>query len=291
MIFVPFLLLNIIWVVANIIWLQFNYTRLNLIRVILRMIPIIISFASLYPFIKLIFPILSESEEDFLPSSYNFTFFFIIFLYNVLLILYPPYFIPFFTVFIVFSGFASIIELRKGIKDKNPLRLILPSFNLFGKLYFVYIFPSIVETYTIISYILVIIDFSLWFLFLKDHELSNRVRELYQNTSGFFENRRFKKTLTVITLITLIFYLFSWPIYTEFWEFLIIISPEMIFVAITGGVAEPTHHYTLIDIFFPIIGLAAFILGIVCAFIYLLINRESSEISHKKKIKSKSESS
>ena len=284
MVFVPVLLLNTIWVVANIYWLRLNYSSINLIRVILRLMVVVISLASLYPFIKLIFPVLSESEEDFLPASYNFTFFFIIFLYNVLLILYPPFFIPFFTVFIVFSGFVSIIELRKGIKDKNPLRLILPSFNLFGKLYFVYFFPSIIETYTIISYILVIADFSLWFIFLKDHELSNRIRVLYKSTESFFENRRFKKTLSIITLITLIFYLFSWPIYTEFWEYLIIISPEVIFVAITGGEAEPTHHYTLIDIFFPIIGLAAFIMGIVCAFIYLLINRERSEKSQQKNI-------
>ena len=282
MVFVPVLLLNTIWVVANIYWLRLNYSSINLIRVILRLMVVVISLASLYPFIKLIFPVLSESEEDFLPASYNFTFFFIIFLYNVLLILYPPFFIPFFTVFIVFSGFVSIIELRKGIKDKNPLRLILPSFNLFGKLYFVYFFPSIIETYTIISYILVIADFSLWFIFLKDHELSNRIRVLYKSTESFFENRRFKKTLSIITWITLIFYLFSWPIYTEFWEYLIIISPEMIFVAITGGEAEPTHHYTLIDIFFPIIGLAAFIMGIVCAFIYLLINRERSEKSQQR---------
>ena len=276
MVFVPVFSLNLIWVFANIYWLRLNYSSVNLIRVILRFIIIIISFASLYPFIKLIFPILTEIEEDFLPAKYNFTFFLIIFIYNVLLILYPPFFLPFFTVFIVFSGFASIIELRKGIKDKNPLRLILPSFNLFGKLYFVYLFPSIVETYTIISYILVIIDFSLWFIFLKDHELYDRVKRLYRSTEFYFEKSRFKRTLSIITLITLVFYLFSWPIYTEFWEYLIIISPEMIFVAITGGAAEPTHHYTLIDIFFPIIGLAAFIMGIVCGFIYLLINKGSS---------------
>jgi len=276
MVFVPVLSLNLIWVVVNIYWLRLNYSSINLIRVILRLTVVVISLASLYPFIKLIFPILTESEEEFLPASYSFTFFFIIFLYNVLLILNPPFFIPFFTVFIIFSGFASIIEFRKGIRDKNPLRLILPSFNLFGKLYFVYFFPSIVETYTIISYILVVIDFSLWFIFLKDHKLYDRVKALYRSTEGFFENRRFKKTLCIITLITLIFYLFSWPIYTEFWEYLIIISPEMIFVAITGGAAEPTHHYTLIDIYFPIIGLAAFIMGIVCGFIYLIMNREHS---------------
>jgi hypothetical protein len=104
----------------------------------------------------------------------------------------------------------------------------------------------------------------------------DRVKRLYRSTEFYFKKNRFKKTLSIITLITLIFYLFSWPIYTEFWEYLIVISPEMIFVAITGGAAEPTHQYTLIDIFFPIIGLMAFIMGIVCAFIYLIINREGS---------------
>ena len=274
MVFVPVLLLNIIWLISSIIWFRTNPSGWNSLRFFLRLAVIIISLVSLYPFIKLIFPILTESEEDFLPSSYNFFFFFIIFLYVVLLIIYPPFFVPFFIVFIVFSGFASIIELKRGIKDKNLIRLIIPSFNLFGKLYFVYLFPSILEIYVFISYILIIVDLILWYIFLKDHKLFFRMKILYRSVINYFVQSKFKKTYAVITLLVLTIYLFSWPIYTEFWESLIIVSPDLIFRAITNESIEPSNQYQLILLWFPIIGLIGFIIGIICALIYLMVNRE-----------------
>ncbi len=273
MVLVPVLLLEFIWLAANIIWLNADTSGWGLLRFFLRLTIIVISLASLYPFIKLIFPILTESEEDFLPSTYNVIFFLIIILYCILLIIYPPFFIPFFVVFIVFSGFASIIELQRGINEKNLLRIIIPAFNLFGKLYFVYLFPAIIQTYTFISYLLIIVDFILWFIFLRDHKLFYRVRALYKNIERYMYERKFKKTFALILMIFLIFYLFSWPIYTEFWQYLIVISPDAILVTITGGSLEESKQYELISYWFPIIGLVAFITGIICAFIYLLLSK------------------
>ena len=277
MVFVPVILLNTVWLIANVILLRFYESRWSTIRFSLSLIVIILSVASLYPFIKLIFPILTQSEKDFLPKSYNFLFYFVIFLYNIFLILCPPFFIPFFVVFTVFTGFASVIEFRKGLKERNILKLIIPSLKIFGSLYFVYLFPRIVQAYTIVSYFLIALDFVLWYMFLKDHQLYSRGKQLYKHIKDFVGDRRFQKTIGIITVINLIFYLFSWPIYTEFWEELTILKPEIILMASKGSV-EFSLYYQIMTVWVPIIGFIAFIMGMIFAIIYLILEKEQKKL-------------
>ncbi|MFX1256962.1 MAG: hypothetical protein ACFFAN_03820 [Promethearchaeota archaeon] len=272
MIFITIIVLNLIWLILNIIWLRSDYSTINLIIFFLRIIILFVSFASLYPFIKLIFPILTKSEEDFLPSQYNKKFFLIIFIYISILIIWPPFFIPFFMVFLVFSGFASVIELRNGFIEKNIFKLIIPSFTIFGKLYFVYLFPFIIQTYIIISYVLFFFDLIVWFLFLKDHKLFTRMIELYKSVKKHWVNYKFKKIAALLTIISILFYLFSWPIYTEFWEHLIFLSPNQIFTGSSSEEIDPASQ--IVFQWLPIIQFAAFIMGIVCAIIYLIIYKK-----------------
>lgn len=273
MLFIPVITLSFLWIGIEII-LFYNYPSLqNLIILIFIFSIFIFSLISLYPFIKLIYPILIDSNKDFLPKKYSLLFFIIIFIYIVVLILYSPFFIPLFMVFTVFSGFASIIELHKGIIDKSILKIILPGFNLFGKLWFVYLFPAILNTYTLISYLLVIFDVIVWFLFLRDHDLFENLKILYKSAKEYRESRRFSKTFAIISILVLLFYLFSWPIYTQFWPFLIIFPPGTIISAITNTESQPIGQLTSIIGWLPLIELCAFIMGIICALIYLYINK------------------
>ncbi len=269
---VPIVVVNIFWLLTNIIWVADFYSIRNALSFIFSLIIILISFVSIYPFMRLVFPVLVGSDKDFLPSSYKSVFFLFIIIYIIFLIIYSPIFISFFVVFTIFSGFASVVEFREGIKEKNFLRVIIPAVTIFGKLYFYYLFPSLIDPYMIVNYLLTMLDIIVWFLFLKDHLLFDRMRDLYRSAKEYNINRKFIKTRSAIAIIIIIFYLFSWPIYIEFWEYLI---PDFIFMIFQEGPIKPAGQLGVILDWLTVIQLVAFIIGLICAIGYLIYLKEN----------------
>ncbi|MBD3337536.1 MAG: hypothetical protein GF353_00415 [Candidatus Lokiarchaeota archaeon] len=274
MTFTPIIVLNALWLYSGIIWIRYSPTEFNYAVLISIIVGIVISLISLYPFIKLIFPILTESKKDFLPSSYSIPLFVVIMIYIVFLIVYPPFFLSFFMVFIVFSGYASIVEFYIGIKERNLFRLIIPLFTIIGRLYIIYLFPRVLLVYLVFNYVFFAFDLILWFIFLKDHYLFMKLKFLYNSAKRFaLEHKiRSKRIGAAATIILFLFYLFSWPVYTEFWQVLTFVTPRMLLSLFVEVPVEMVRQIRNVLEWLVLIEILFFLLGVGCAIVYLHIS-------------------